>query len=106
MMFIASFLNTISTSSCPSLQFHDELVSILESMTRSYLSKERKESVTVGTICSRPIYPCAICAWVLNALVHVRAFNWGSIVGVAAEANLRDHAVRITDLVVFRKAVV
>jgi len=43
-------LNTGFQSFHLMLQLHDELIPILESMTRSYLSKERNESVTVGSI--------------------------------------------------------
>lgn len=62
--------------------------------------------MTVRTIRGRPIYPCAICAWVLNALVLVRAFDWGSIVGVTAEANLRSHAIGVACFMVFGEPVV
>lgn len=72
-----------------------------------FLSKvQLEESVTVDTVRSRPIYPCAICARVLNALMHVRALDGSSIVSVAAEADFRDHSVCVSDLVVFGKAVV
>ena len=55
---------------------------------------------------SSPIYPCAVCARVVNALVWVGALDRGAVVRVATEADFGGHAVGVADFGVFGEAVV
>lgn len=87
-MYTISFSNPIHTCqylllpSSPPLQFPDKLVSILPRIARSDLFAKRTESVTVGTVSSGPIYPCAVCPRVVDALILVRALDGGAVVVV------------------------
>ena len=74
-------------------------------MTRSYLRQEKKESVTVATICSRSIYPCAVCTRVFNAFLSMSALDWSSVVAVTAEANLRGHTIGIAGFGIFGETI-
>ena len=54
--------------------------------------------MAVSTVGSSPIYPCPIRAWIINALVLVRALDWCAIVAVCARADLAAHAVGVPKL--------
>ncbi len=74
------------------LKLHHIFIPSCPSIARSDL-EGTPQSVTVGSVSSGPIYPCAIGACVANALGLVCAFDRCAVVVMSREAYLAGHAV-------------
>ena len=61
--------------------------------------------MSVGTVSCTTIYPCSVGTRITDALILVGAFDWCSVVTVAAEADFRCHAVGVPYLVVFAETI-